>query len=357
MPFLGAYEAFMVENAAQISSLESGLRSLSYFLPGRFTDADLASEGVFSFVNLISLYNNRILYQAATRGNVPIKQSPHNRYTRDMLSKSRLLSLLAGLLSVVTLTENFVEMAVAKRTKQHPKQRWNVVLVIELVKAIAKLIVLLKTTRTVLHPLLPERDVDPETLQLAATTADTTAPGGDPVVFGHRRGKHSGKLMPSLDVFGQSGANLQQLVQSGDGVDATAQYLVSKALASAVKQPRDLLSVLRHARLLGETLFISRPVLYVLLVRKWGRQTWLPWLASLAIEVASWTLYTGKLEAAVAEWQHGPYLAPMHARTPLERAEHRRRLSLMFLNLLKDPFYNQFSKYFFVANRTLLAQC
>jgi peroxin-16 len=38
------YEAFLVQNVSTISSLESTLRSLTWFLPGRFKDAELASE-------------------------------------------------------------------------------------------------------------------------------------------------------------------------------------------------------------------------------------------------------------------------------------------------------------------------
>lgn len=38
------YESFLLNNVATISTLESSLRSLTWFLPGRFKDAELASE-------------------------------------------------------------------------------------------------------------------------------------------------------------------------------------------------------------------------------------------------------------------------------------------------------------------------
>lgn len=38
------YEAFLVNNVSVISSLESSLRSVTWILPGRFKDAELASE-------------------------------------------------------------------------------------------------------------------------------------------------------------------------------------------------------------------------------------------------------------------------------------------------------------------------
>jgi len=42
---LAKYEDFLVKNVSTISTLESSLRSVTWFLPGRFKDADLASEG------------------------------------------------------------------------------------------------------------------------------------------------------------------------------------------------------------------------------------------------------------------------------------------------------------------------
>jgi len=45
------YEAFLINNVSTISTLESSLRSITWFLPGRFKDAELASEArQFSFL-------------------------------------------------------------------------------------------------------------------------------------------------------------------------------------------------------------------------------------------------------------------------------------------------------------------
>jgi hypothetical protein len=38
------YEDFLINNVSTISTLESSLRSITWFLPGRFKDAELASE-------------------------------------------------------------------------------------------------------------------------------------------------------------------------------------------------------------------------------------------------------------------------------------------------------------------------
>jgi peroxin-16 len=58
---LARYESFLINNVSTISSLESSLRSITWFLPGRFKDAELASEARQSLLfNLISVPNNII---------------------------------------------------------------------------------------------------------------------------------------------------------------------------------------------------------------------------------------------------------------------------------------------------------
>jgi peroxin-16 len=39
------YENLLISNLAVVPSIESGLRNVSWLLPGRFQDAELASEG------------------------------------------------------------------------------------------------------------------------------------------------------------------------------------------------------------------------------------------------------------------------------------------------------------------------
>ena len=37
--------------------------------------------------------------------------------------------------------------------------------------------------------------------------------------------------------------------------------------------------------LTGETLFILRPLIYVLFIRKYGTRSWIPWFMSLAVDL------------------------------------------------------------------------
>lgn len=40
-----AYEKLLLDNVSTVQSVESGIRNLTWLLPGRFEDAELASEG------------------------------------------------------------------------------------------------------------------------------------------------------------------------------------------------------------------------------------------------------------------------------------------------------------------------
>ena len=60
------YEAFLINNVSTISTLESSLRSITWFLPGRFKDAELASEArQFSFFAAMVVTYRKTSYNIA----------------------------------------------------------------------------------------------------------------------------------------------------------------------------------------------------------------------------------------------------------------------------------------------------
>ncbi|KAK0540184.1 hypothetical protein OC842_000576 [Tilletia horrida] len=61
MSVLDSYERFLLANGSQITAVESSLRSLTYFLPGRFKDAELAGEAIYAALNLLGMYHDSIL--------------------------------------------------------------------------------------------------------------------------------------------------------------------------------------------------------------------------------------------------------------------------------------------------------
>lgn len=148
---LARYETFLINNVSTISSLESSLRSITWFLPGRFKDAELASEArsytttLFTYVsnfilvtalmNTTSMYHDTILAKVAE--NNPnyrplIPASLHTRYTKAWLKKSSHYKWAARILELLRFTELVIEMGLRRKVSE--KVRWRGIVVIETIK-------------------------------------------------------------------------------------------------------------------------------------------------------------------------------------------------------------------------------
>ncbi|KAJ1953804.1 hypothetical protein IWQ62_005907 [Dispira parvispora] len=325
MPFAKlaqAYERFLLNNASQISSIESTVRSLTYVLPGRFSDADVASEGLYALLNVLGLYHDHILTKAARQtSSAKPDTSLLNRYHRYFFRHSAqpgLYQRLGLALTLLQFAESFIEMAIQK--KWGTRAKWQAVTAIELAKLLCRLALIRNTqNRMLFQPSYPERDVDPEVLR--ASTNTETPPSA-------WQGKHTGKQYPSV-------ASLAQGVREGQPL---AQYISARSSQpEQYLKPSEVVLPLSRSALLGEYLFALRPVLYVLAIRKWGHKAWLPWLLSLAIESLSRLLQTTACADVTRQGHSG-------SRSQLERAELGRRLWLFLNYLLRSPFYDRFTK-------------
>lgn len=132
---------------------------MTYFLPGRFKDAELAGEAIYSAMNLLGLYHDEILKRLVIYRDInvdgpqqtrrlaskqpldaassdqpllPHTPSSHARYTNYYSDKSPAYKAMARLLVVIGYTELLAEM-VARRKLSRSKA-WDVVLGIEAVK-------------------------------------------------------------------------------------------------------------------------------------------------------------------------------------------------------------------------------
>ncbi|CAK7272907.1 hypothetical protein SEPCBS57363_005382 [Sporothrix epigloea] len=178
--WLSAYDGFIAKNLGQVSQIESTLRSLTYIIPGRFRDAEIASEAIHSGVQLLSLYHDLLLLRTPAKSpsgenlstepmpapKLPPPQGPgqalslHTRYTRYWIHKSQIYRRVAVVLQVVRCTELLCEMTAKRRGE---RLRWRVVILIEAIKAICNLLLLRVTRgRTLVSPVLPVRQPLPD---------------------------------------------------------------------------------------------------------------------------------------------------------------------------------------------------
>ncbi|KAI9787410.1 MAG: Peroxisomal membrane protein pex16 [Candelina submexicana] len=283
--------------------------------------------GIHSGVQLLSLYHDSLLARAISR--LPGIQKPHptshNRYTQFWTQKSPIYKRIALILRMVQYTELLWEMA-AKRKGE--RVRWRVVVLLEVVKAVCRLLLLRSTnSRPLLSPPLPERELDPSKL-------DGPSSGGDEM--------HQGIESPSsirFDELGwempRTGLWLPKLPDSSDISD----YLLSKVLtADDIKPPKVLLHRVTGQGQLAECLYILRPVLYALAMQHYSgdKKSWTPWLFGLSIEYGSRQLAKKDFHERVAGGLRGL--------TGLEREELKKRGWAFGWWAMRGAFYENITK-------------
>ncbi|KAL9432804.1 hypothetical protein AB3S75_027758 [Citrus x aurantiifolia] len=89
---------------------------------------------------------------------------------------------------------------------------------------------------------------------------------------------------------------------------------------------------------MGEVLFITRPLIYVLFIRKYGIRSWIPWFLSLAVDITG----LGFLSLATRS-RHVGKEQTFHLSTS-EKDELKRRKLLWALHLMRDPFFSKYTR-------------
>ncbi|KAK4102850.1 peroxisome membrane protein [Parathielavia hyrcaniae] len=344
--WLHMYDEFITKNAHQVSQIESTLRSLTYIIPGRFRDAEIASESIHSAVQLLSLYHDTLLRRAHALAKLPgppsLAQppSPHSRYTRFWTFKSALYRRVAYVLQIVHYVELLCEMAAKRRGEQ---TRWRVVVLLEAVKALCKLLLMRITrSRPLVTPILPERGPIPdepsedEEAEFGVLEEDDEdrPNGGSAYANGsahHHHQYHNDQQSSQLGPNGEwtmrrTGMTLPSLPAPGD----TSGYLLSRVLtADDIKPAAKLLNRLQGRAQAAEVLHILAPLVFaVALARsKDRRKAWAPWLLGVGAELAARQLRDHGLRT-----------------TPLERDEWSRRGWGLGWWAMRGAFYDNVTK-------------
>ncbi|KAM0325029.1 hypothetical protein ACHAQA_007565 [Verticillium albo-atrum] len=324
--WLHKYEEFITKNASQVSQIESGLRSLTYVIPGRFRDAEIASETVHSSVQLLSLYHDGLLARALARLPITKIPSPHNRYTQFWTQRNAMYRRVAMVLQMVTYTQLLWEMA-AKR-KGGNRGRWRVVVLLEAIKALCRLLLLRITrSRPLVTPVLPEREPVPEDPEEEAAAASElqqligggSGPAEEEEVDDGVKAHEKEWAMP------RTGMSLPSLPRPGD----ISGYLLGKVLTSDdIKPAPKLLNQTQGPAQAAEVLHILAPLVYAIaLARSKDKRSWTPWLVGLSVEYAARQLRDRGFRT-----------------TPLEREEWNKRGWAMGWWAMRGAFYEKVTK-------------
>ena len=329
--WLHSYDDFILKNAGSVSNIETGLRNLTYLIPGRFRESEVASESLHSGIQLLSMYHDSLLAKAIAR--LPPLQrphpSPHSRYTKFWSKNSPLYRRLAFMLQIIQHTELLWEMAARRKGE---RVKWRVVVLLELVKAVCRLLLLRMTnSRPLLSPPLPQREVDPSQLEQQENSGSSDHDG--------TASPPSERSDASADVkwtMPRTGLSLPNLPASSD----IAHYLRSKVLtADDIKPPKALLHRVSGKGELAEWLYILRPVLYALAMQRWShnKKDWRPWFIGLSVEY-------GARQLAKKDFQQR-LTGGLRGLTALEREELSKRGWSMGWWLMRGAFYENITKH------------
>ncbi|EER29080.1 Peroxisomal membrane protein pex16 [Coccidioides posadasii str. Silveira] len=322
---MGKYEEFVTKNSSSVSQVESALRSLTYIIPGRFRESELASESIHSGVQLLSLYHDSLVARVISRLPLTVPRSPptpHARYTKYWTSSSALYRRVALVLQMIKYTELLWEMIARRRGE---KIRWRVVVLIEGLKAFCRLILLrLTNSRPLVSPPLPEREVDPR-------PAEDEDEGGDWNGMDTPKSEESSETSWTMP---RTGFPLPSLPDASD----VSNYLISKVLtADDVKPPKTLLHRVAGMGQLAEVMYILRPLIYALALQRWsGKKSWTPCLIGFGIEYGCRQMAKKDFRARVAGGLRGL--------TGLERDELKKRGWSMGWWIMRGAFYESITK-------------
>ena len=287
--WLTTYQSFVRDNASQVSSLESTLRSFTYLIPStRFADTPITSESLHTFLSLLTAYHTHLL------ASPPF--SPQRRYERFWEAKSKLYARCTALLRTIQYTQLLLEM-LAKRAGE--KTRWRVIVLLELIKAVCRLCMGRVSGS---RPVIATGVGDEKTERRAEAQPPTTTEEENQTTSA--TGYEAEWKMPRTGMRLPLNLPLPSSSAEESSRESILTYLTTRAIsADDIKSATRLVHTLHSLPgQLAEYLYILRPVIYALLLQhshshshsnnintsnNTTRKDWRPWLLGLSIDLLS----------------------------------------------------------------------
>ncbi|XP_074273065.1 peroxisome biogenesis protein 16-like [Silene latifolia] len=322
-----AYKNWVRQNKDYVHSLESLANGLTWLLPERFSSSEIGPEAVTSTLGIITAINEYIIDTAPTFSRVPAPSSfPYSL-------------CISALKEVETLVE-----VVAQQLYGDDK-KWNFLVITEASKALLRLALFRDGGyKMLLHGgETPNNDDQPD-----SGLGDLVKPGENqrPGYFNNLNPQNpwnrEGKALSALSRFGENA----RMINSPPWLSRTQPPGGITEIPTMVTKEKPTLSSILSEKgfrgglfLIGEILFILRPLIYVSFVRKYGVRSWIPWLVSLSIDLVG--LGTSSLATTSRQSIHAHKDINLSV---AEKDELRRRKVLWAFYIMRDPFFHQYTR-------------
>ncbi|CAA0377112.1 Peroxisome biogenesis protein 16 [Arabidopsis thaliana] len=325
-----AYKQWVWRNREYVQSFGSFANGLTWLLPEKFSASEIGPEAVTAFLGIFTTINEHIIENAPTpRGHVGSSGNDPS------LSYPLLIAILKDLETVVEVAaEHF-----------YGDKKWNYIILTEAMKAVIRLALFRNSGYKMLLQggETPNEEKDSnqsESQNRAGNSGRNLGPHGLGNQNHHNPWNLEGRAMSALSSFGQ---NARTTTSSTPGWSRRIQHQQAVIEPPMIKERRRTMSELLTEKgvngalfAIGEVLYITRPLIYVLFIRKYGVRSWIPWAISLSVD----TLGMGLL--ANSKWW-GEKSKQVHFSGP-EKDELRRRKLIWALYLMRDPFFTKYTR-------------
>lgn len=318
-----AYKRWVRRNKEYVHSLESLANGLTWLLPERFSESEIVPEAVTSILGIVTVVNEHIIETTPT----PRSQMD----TRPPEPSSFPYSLCLNLMKDI---ETLVEVMA-----QHfygDDNKWNFIAVTEATKLLARLALLRDSGyKMLLH--------GGETMNDGKDPNEANQQHTNGRLLHHGRNGHftpEGRALSAMSRFGENARMLSDPTWFRRAEHH--QRAIMELPESDIKRSKPTLSsflsekgLLGGLFLMGEVMFIARPLIYVLLIRKYGVRSWRPWFVSLFIDLVGMSSST---ISSIADKDRKLQLSEP------DKDELRRRKMLLALYLMRDPCFGKYTR-------------
>ncbi|KAK7256684.1 hypothetical protein RIF29_30140 [Crotalaria pallida] len=329
-----AYKRWVRQNKDYVNSLETLANGLTWALPERFGDSEIGPEAVTTILGIIASIHGHI-----------IDTAPDEEITGSIEAYSFPFSLC---LSTLRGLESLVE-AVAQHYYGNDK-KWNFLAVTEATKVLVQLSLFRKSGYKMLLS-GGETSNDDETNSNSLSSQDQIElKPGSGQAFNYMGNNHNpnpydleGRALSALSRFGENARMVSEPVRLSRVQQNQQQDATMEPAVSVIERPT-LFGIMSQKGLpgalflIGEVLFTTRSLAYVLLIRKYGTRSWTPWVVSMAMDCIGMSILS-----LVATSVAGGKKRRFHLSAP-EMDEVKRRKLLFVLYLMRDPLFRKYTR-------------